>query len=109
MSETQPAQPKQLPAGWYPNPSNPSQLAYWTGTEWDASAIRSTNPGTDSATVLIAWLTALVTLGYMLPWAIAAHRGMPNQGAIGLINLLTGWTIVGWFAALVMACVQRKV
>jgi hypothetical protein len=44
----------------------------------------------------------------MLPWAVAASRQMPNHWAIALVNLLTGWTGVGWLVALVMACMQRR-
>ena len=51
----------------------------------------------------IAWVIALCTLGYMLPWAIAATRGKSNTGAIGWLNLLAGWTILGWWIALFMA------
>ena len=51
----------------------------------------------------IAWLVAILTLGYMLPWAIAATRGKMNSGAIFWLNLLLGWTVVGWIIALVMS------
>lgn len=52
----------------------------------------------------LAWIIAICTLGYMLPWAIAATRGKSNAGAIGWINLLLGWSVIGWIVALVMAC-----
>ena len=52
----------------------------------------------------LAWIIAVCTLGYMLPWAIAATRGKANAGAIGWLNLLLGWTFIGWIVALVMAC-----
>jgi ABC-type transport system involved in multi-copper enzyme maturation permease subunit len=54
--------------------------------------------------VLIAWAFALLTLLYFLPWAIAASRYKSNSLAIMLINLLLGWTFIGWVVALVMAC-----
>lgn len=54
--------------------------------------------------VVIAWVLALGTLGYLLPWAIAASRGKSNATAIGLLNFFIGWTGVGWVAALIMAC-----
>ncbi|HEX3829489.1 MAG TPA: superinfection immunity protein [Sporichthyaceae bacterium] len=46
---------------------------------------------------------AILTLGYLLPWAVAAVRRRDDAGAIGLINLLSGWTVVGWFVSLAMA------
>jgi hypothetical protein len=55
-----------------------------------------------------AWIIAVVTLGYMLPWAVAATRGKSNAGAIGWLNLLLGWTGVGWIVALVMACTTHQ-
>ena len=57
----------------------------------------------------VAWIVAVLTVGYMLPWAIAASRGKANHGAIALINVLTGWTVVGWVVALVMACQAHQV
>ena len=65
------------------------------------------NPGT--AVVVIAWIITVITIGYMLPWAIAATRGRSNQAAIGLISFLLGWTFVGWIVALVMACQAHQV
>ena len=51
----------------------------------------------------VAWVVAILTLGYMLPWAVAATRGKLNSGAIFWLNLLLGWTVVGWIIALVMS------
>lgn len=65
------------------------------------------DPG--GAIVAIAWIAAVCTLGYMLPWAIAATRGRSNQAAIGVIDLLLAWTLVGWIVALVMACQAHQV
>ena len=41
----------------------------------------------------------------MLPWAIAATRNSSTQWAVFAVNLLLGWTFLGWIAALVMAVV----
>ncbi|MGH9124818.1 MAG: superinfection immunity protein [Acidimicrobiales bacterium] len=56
------------------------------------------------AQAVIAWILTVLTLGYFLPWAIAATRGKSNSGVIGLLNFLLGWTLIGWIVALVMAC-----
>jgi hypothetical protein len=58
---------------------------------------------------IIAWIIAILTLGYMLPWAIAATRGKSNSGAIGWLNLLLGWSLIGWIVALVMACNSHQI
>ena len=57
---------------------------------------------------VIAWIIAVLTGLYMLPWAIAATRNLANHGAIALINFLLGWTVIGWIVALVMACRAKK-
>lgn len=38
---------------------------------------------------------------YFLPFFIAEWRGHPNSIPIGLLNLFTGWTFIGWVAALI--------
>lgn len=56
-----------------------------------------------------AWIATVLTLGYMLPWAIAATRRKSNSAAIGLLTFLAGWTGIGWLMALVMACLAEAV
>jgi hypothetical protein len=56
-----------------------------------------------------AWIIALLTFGYMLPWAIAASRGKSNAGVIGWVNLLVGWSLIGWIVALAMAAGSHQV
>lgn len=58
---------------------------------------------------VLAWIIALVTGGYMLPWAIAATRGKSNTGTVFWINLLLGWTVVGWIVALVMSITAHRI
>ena len=58
-------------------------------------------------TKVIAVIAALVTAGYMLPWAIAAVRDVPHW-SVFWVNLLLGWTIVGWIIALVMSLRRRR-
>lgn len=60
-----------------------------------------------SATISI--VVAVLTLGYMLPWMVAALRGKSNHIAILVLNLLLGWTVIGWIIALVMACTSHQV
>ena len=54
----------------------------------------------------VSSLEGLVVIGillgvYFLPWIIAASRGHKNAVAIFMLNLLLGWTALGWIAALV--------
>lgn len=39
---------------------------------------------------------------YFLPTIVASHRGH-TVGGILLLNLLFGWTVIGWFALLLYA------
>ncbi len=62
-----------------------------------------------TATKVVSVIVAIVTAGYMLPWCIAAVRDVPHW-RVFWINLLLGWTIIGWIVALVMALrTQRTV
>jgi len=119
------------PAGWYPLNG---ELRYWDGGRWTehrasapaplpppapaqvvhhyhhaAAPTFVTDARVSGAALAVAWVIAIVTLGYMLPWAVAATRGKSNSGAIALVNLLVGWSLIGWIVALVMACGSHQV
>jgi hypothetical protein len=57
-----------------------------------------------TAHLVFAWLAAVLSAGYMLPWAIGATRNRTNCAATALVNFFFGWTLIGWVIALVMAC-----
>jgi hypothetical protein len=40
---------------------------------------------------------------YLLPAFIARHRKHPNVLSIVLLNVLLGWTLLGWVGALIWA------
>lgn len=62
-----------------------------------------------TTTKVVAVIVAILTAGYMLPWAIAAVRDVPHW-SVFWVNLLLGWTLVGWVVALVMSLrAQRQV
>ncbi len=42
-------------------------------------------------------------LGYFLPTFVAVKRGHHQTTAITVLNLLLGWTFIGWVASLVWA------
>ena len=45
----------------------------------------------------------IILLLYMAPSFVAGLRHHKNTNAITVLNLLTGWTLIGWVAALVWA------
>jgi hypothetical protein len=122
------------PAGWY---EQGGEQRYWDGLHWTehraplhalavpAAEQRSPQPyaqpyvrpygqmmsdsNPNPLEITLAWVLTVLTLGYMLPWAIAATRGKSNSLAVGLVNFLLGWTFVGWIVALVMACTAHQV
>lgn len=60
-----------------------------------------------TATKVVAVIVAILTVGYMLPWAIAAVRDVPHWGVFW-VNLLLGWTIIGWVIALIMSLRRQR-
>ncbi len=65
-------------------------------------------PPKNQRAVVIAWILTVLTGGYMLPWAVAVTRRTSNSTKAGLFCFFLGWTVVGWIAALVMACTGHK-
>lgn len=51
---------------------------------------------------LAAWFfTALMFVLYFLPSVIAVLRRHPNPVALIVVNLVFGWTMLGWFICLI--------
>jgi len=40
---------------------------------------------------------------YWVPTIVVLARHAPNTGQVIVVNLLLGWTVIGWIVALVMA------
>lgn len=48
-------------------------------------------------------------ISYFLPWIIALLRGTNSNGLIFLVNLLIGWTVIGWVICLIWSiCAARR-
>ena len=62
-----------------------------------ASVTRSSLP------LLVACLVFLGCDVYLVPTWIAFHRGVVHRGSVFVVNLLLGWSVVGWVVALAMA------
>lgn len=48
--------------------------------------------------------TAFVML-YVTPSIVAFYRAKPSRFGIAFLNLIAGWTMIGWIAAFIWACV----
>lgn len=53
--------------------------------------------------VVIANLNCMSLVLYLSPLVVGWVRRVPDIGAIAVINVLLGWTFIGWVAALAMA------
>jgi hypothetical protein len=52
---------------------------------------------------IIVVLMILIVAIYMLPTLIAYGRDHPRRSMITLVNILFGWTLVGWLVVFVWA------
>ncbi len=48
----------------------------------------------------------VVLILYFIPTAVAYQKKKKNTGAILALNLLLGWTVLGWIIALIWACTE---
>jgi hypothetical protein len=55
------------------------------------------------AAVVVTEIIAVSVAFYLLPVIIAGIRRVPGIGAVAVINVLLGWTLVGWVVALALA------
>lgn len=57
-----------------------------------------------SGWVLLLLFISAALLLYFLPTAVANSRSHPNLIPIFVLNLLLGWSFIGWVVAMVWAC-----
>ena len=60
------------------------------------------------ALIVLIVLIIIPLLFYFIPTMIALQRSHHQTMAIVLLNVFTGWTFVGWIAALVWAATAVK-
>jgi hypothetical protein len=53
--------------------------------------------------IVVTSLTSMSLALYLLPCLIGWARRAPDIGAIAVIDILLGWTFIGWVVALAMA------
>lgn len=58
---------------------------------------------------IFQYLAGFVTIiVYFIPWFIASYNNHPRKHAIAALNLLLGWTFIGWAGALWWSCQSEK-
>lgn len=58
--------------------------------------------------IAILMMLAVGAVVYFLPMMVAIGRRHHQVGAIIILNLLLGWTLLGWIGALVWAATQVR-
>jgi hypothetical protein len=66
----------------------------------------SQNGGGGASLYVGFFVLALALMFYLLPAIVAVKRRHPNVWAIGILNVLLGWTLIGWVAALVWSALR---
>ena len=59
----------------------------------------------DTATTAV--LLFLIAILYLLPSILAFGRDHPRRQQLGLMNILFGWTLIGWIAVFLWALLAR--
>jgi hypothetical protein len=59
----------------------------------------------DTATTAV--LLAVIALLYLLPTILAYGRDHAHRQALALVNLLFGWTLIGWIGVFLWALLAR--
>ena len=60
----------------------------------------------DNNALIFATMIALAL--YLLPALIAYQRAHHQRLAVFIVNLLLGWSVLGWIAALIWACTATR-
>ena len=53
--------------------------------------------------IIALFVLCILLAVYFLPYIVARHRKHRNAPAIFVLNLLLGWTFIGWAVSLVWA------
>jgi Superinfection immunity protein len=83
-------------------------VAFATSPAFAHAATSSATTAKDSA-LLMLLMIAIVLAIYLLPTIIGAKRGVRYVQALCIVNLFTGWTIVGWFGCIIWALAARSI
>jgi len=68
----------------------------------------TTTNGSGGAGGILFVVGLIVIALYLLPTIIAFTRRVPNAGSVAVINVLLGWSLIGWAVALSMAARSKQ-
>jgi len=113
-------EPLYIPAGLIGGPVPPSRSALgWRAVPWLALtdiaagvlvmlAVRETTTKSPGFAMVAGGVVAGALPLYLLPLIIAYLRAAPDRASVAVINVLAGWTYLGWVAALALAVRDRR-
>ena len=61
-----------------------------------------------TAMLVLLMLGIILVAIYFLPTILALMTGHQNTAAIIMLNVLAGWTVVGWMVAMVWSCTNNE-
>ncbi len=75
-----------------------------TASAWPALAYAASDAGSQGGLLIVGVIVGLIFLAiYFLPALIGRKRGISSGGALFVVNLLFGWSGIGWFICLLWA------
>jgi hypothetical protein len=97
------------PAGWYPDPNDPSSQRYWDGSQWTenrtpagarAGEVATNGKAIASLVLGIVWLCSLGSIlalifGYMAKNEIDESGGTQGGRGLAIAGIVLGWIGVG--------------
>jgi type II secretory pathway component PulF len=66
-------------------------------------ALAQDNAGVGAVMMIGVLIMLAGALLYFIPTAAAQYRKSSNTTTVFLVNLIFGWTVIGWIAALILA------
>jgi len=70
--------------------------------------VNATGDPDDSGQTAAAVMIFFAACAYFVPTVVALIRRHHQTGAVVIVNLFLGWTVIGWVVALAMACSARR-
>jgi len=87
-----------------------AEASVFPQTQVMATVNNNTTSDEDAAAGALALFIGFIFVlsGYMFPWIVAMLRGSRQSGPVFVLNLLLGWTFLGWVVALVIAVAPKQ-
>lgn len=85
-----------------------TKAAFWLMGIGVAFGVVAAMVGKEFVAVLGGFMLGALLILYALPCIVAANRKHANLGAITVLSILLGWTVLGWIGAMVWAFTRNR-